>query len=123
MHRRPERGENPPIFVVAAGNDGTDVGNHCPARYSLDFDNVITVGAVDKYDLPAEFSNYGQAVDVCAPGVSIRSCVPGNAYALKSGTSMATPHVSAAVAMLILRHPRLHPGSDKSPSQVHDGGS
>lgn len=107
-----ERGENPPIFVVAAGNDGTDVGNHCPARYSLDFDNVITVGAVDKYDLPAEFSNYGQAVDVCAPGVSIRSCVPGNAYALKSGTSMATPHVSAAVAMLILRHP------DYTPAQI-----
>ncbi len=107
-----ERGENPPIFVVSAGNDGTDVGNHCPARHSLDFDNVITVGAVDKYDLPAEFSNYGQAVDVCAPGVSIRSCVPGNAYALYSGTSMATPHVSAAVAMLMLRHP------DYTPAQI-----
>lgn len=107
-----EKGENPPIFVVAAGNDGTDVGSHCLARHSLDFDNVITVGAVDKYDLPAEFSNYGQAVDVCAPGVSIRSCVPGNAYALKNGTSMATPHVSAAVAMLILRHP------DYTPAQI-----
>lgn len=107
-----EKGENPPIFVVAAGNNGTDVGSHCFARHSLDFDNVITVGAVDKYDLPASFSNYGQAVDVCAPGVSIRSCVPGNAYALKNGTSMATPHVSAAVAMLILRHP------DYTPAQI-----
>ena len=107
-----ERGENPPVFVIAAGNDGTDVGSHCPARHSLDFDNVITVGAVDKYDLPAFFSNYGQAVDVCAPGVSINSCVPGNEYALYSGTSMATPHVSAAVAMLILRHP------DYTPAQI-----
>lgn len=107
-----QRGENPPVFVVAAGNEDLDVNNSCPARHSLNFDNVITVGAVDKYDLPAEFSNYGQAVDVCAPGVYIRSCVPGNAYALKSGTSMATPHVSAAVAMLILRHP------DYTPAQI-----
>lgn len=79
-----QRGENPPVFVVAAGNEDLDVNNSCPARHSLNFDNVITVGAVDKYDLPAEFSNYGQAVDVCAPGVYIRSCVPGNAYALKA---------------------------------------
>lgn len=71
--------------------------------------NVITVGAVDDRGRIAPFSNYGHtSVDVLAPGVSIWSTVPGvvskndysKAYAFLSGTSMATPHVTAEAAML-----------------------
>ena len=109
-----ENNQRPPIFVVSAGNDDVDVMNTCPARLSTQFDNVITVGAIDKDDLSYYFSNYGQAVDVCAPGVSIRSCIPNNGYANYSGTSMAAPHVSAAVAMLLLRYPNYSSGQIKN---------
>ena len=109
-----EKGENPPIFVVGSGNDGIDVKNACPARLSTKYDNVITVGAVNQYDLPAYFSNYGDAVDVCAPGVDILSSIPGGGYDKCSGTSMATPHVTAAVAMLMLEYPEYTPGQIKN---------
>lgn len=101
-----EDGKIPPMFIVAAGNASCDVGDeYCPARLSQYYDNIITVGAVDQNDLIADFSNYGNAVDVCAPGVDIYSSIPGGEYDEYSGTSMATPHVSAAMAMLILAHP------------------
>ena len=107
-----ENNQTPPVFVVSSGNDAYNAENNCPAKHSLDFDNVITVGSVDQYDLHDYDSNYGEAVDVCAPGVDIYSSVPGGEYGNMSGTSMAAPHVSAAMAMLILAH------SDYSVSQL-----
>lgn len=93
------------FFVVAAGNDTLDLGLHhyYPANYSGK-ENMLTVGAVDGI-LLAPFSNYnGLLVEVAAEGVKIDSALPdtpvGNTNrGLKSGTSMAAPHVAAAAAI------------------------
>jgi alpha-tubulin suppressor-like RCC1 family protein/subtilisin family serine protease len=81
--------------VASAGNNASDVSLFCPAKLST----VITVSAFTIRDLPASFTNTGAAIDIGAPGVDILSSVPGGGYRYMSGTSMAAPHVSAAVAM------------------------
>lgn len=105
--------DNGIVVVVAAGN-GDNYGNpidsaeHCPAHN----DRCIVVAACDSRDRLASFSNYGESVDVCAPGVDVLSYYPGGGYAELSGTSMATPHVSALAAMLKLTMP------NKTPAQI-----
>lgn len=80
--------------VAAAGNTAGKVSS--PACAS----KAIAVGAVDKNDVRASFSGTGSALDIMAPGVSIYSSLPNNNYASWSGTSMATPHVAATVALM-----------------------
>jgi len=89
------------LFVAAAGNDGdnADSNPHYPAAYQVD--NVISVAASTNLDTLASFSTFGKrTVHIAAPGNKIYSSVPGGKYDNFSGTSMATPHVSGAAALV-----------------------
>jgi len=89
------------IVVAAAGNMGTELPPEYPAAYP----QVDAVAASDVYAVPAPWTSYGTFVDVSAPGIAIRSAYPGNTYRLWSGTSMSTPFLSGAAALLLSLHP------------------
>lgn len=103
-------------IVVAAMGNARDLGN--PTMYPAVLEEVIAVGAVDARGNVAEFSNYGEHILLAAPGVDIRSTVPTYRVADfpgegtpplggQSGTSMATPIVSAILARMLAYRPQL----------------
>ena len=111
------------LHIMAAGNSSqnNDLDPHYPSSYRVR--NSIAVASTDRQDNLSYFSCYGKtSVDIGAPGSDILSTVPGGGYGVKSGTSMATPHVTGAAGLLLAMDPtmsneeiktRLLEGSDK----------
>ena len=103
--------------VVAAGNSNANAGNFTPANCS----GVVTVAAVGRNGGKASYSNFGATVEIAAPGgsggansvlstLNTGTTIPGSdSYALYNGTSMATPHVSGVVALMLSVKPTLTP--------------
>jgi subtilisin family serine protease len=93
------------VVCCAAGNYATDVSTTYPANRG----NVITVTAMNSNEnFAASYSNYGDTVDFCAPGTSVVSTYLKGKYQKMSGTSMATPHITAAVAYVKMIQPSLN---------------
>jgi hypothetical protein len=119
--------------VAAAGNDSNSAASRVPAAYnevitvsaladtdgkpgSLGGNRCFSWGTYDSDDTFADFSNFGSDVDIIAPGKCIWSTVPGG-FQYMSGTSMATPHVTGAAALLKASRPDLNPGEVKEALQ------
>ena len=95
--------DNGLLVVAAAGNDGTSATNY-PAGYA----RAVSVGATDRLDAHASFSNANSDVEVSAPGVDIVSLgTSPTGYTIMSGTSMATPHAAAIAASIAARTPAM----------------
>ncbi len=96
--------QNNVLLVAAAGNNS--YGPNYPAAFG---DYVIAVAAVDRYNNHASFSNIWETNDISAPGVGIYSSYPGGEYRVWDGTSMATPHISGALGVVVpkTRNPNL----------------
>lgn len=89
------------VFVTAAGNINRDLDEQPLYPAAMDLPNIISVTAIDQYDRLASFAAWGKVtVDLGAPGVSVLSTLPGGGYGRMDGTSMASPHVAGAVAMV-----------------------
>ncbi|BBH67266.1 hypothetical protein ACTI_39510 [Actinoplanes sp. OR16] len=99
-------------YAVAAGNSNANASTASPARVA----SAITVGATTRTDARASYSNYGSVLDIFAPGSSITSAwyTSSSATNTISGTSMASPHVAGAAALVLSRNPSYTPAQVSS---------
>ena len=89
------------FVVVSAGNTSSDVSNWCPAHNNAS----IAVSALDNSLQFASYSNYGKAIDFCAPGTDVYGARLGGGLIKQSGTSASSPHIAAAAAMILSKNP------------------
>ena len=92
------------VSFVAAGNSGLNLSGTFPLEHAF-----FLVGATDSSGERPTFSNYGQPVDLVAPGVAIYSTIPGNTYAYGTGTSFAAPIAAGVAALLFSLNPSWSP--------------
>ncbi|MFF2144679.1 type VII secretion-associated serine protease mycosin [Kitasatospora sp. NPDC058190] len=92
------------VVVASSGNDGKE-GDTYPGA----FPTVLAVGASDRNNERAPFSQYGSFVKVAAPGVDMLSTVPGSGQCVDNGTSFAAPYVAGLAALLVGAHPKWTP--------------
>lgn len=119
LHDAVKKAVNNGIMVVcAAGNEGDNNPNTNEFSYPGAYPEVVEVGAVDFNGVPATFTNTNNEVDIVAPGVGILSTYPSGKYATLSGTSMATPHVSGGVAILIAKR-EVEAGRELTESEIY----
>ncbi|AZK45475.1 S8 family peptidase [Paenibacillus lentus] len=97
------------VIVASSGNDKKQRTADYPAKYA----QTISVGATNRDGKIASFSNSGPYIDIYAPGEKITSSWLGGGHREMSGTSMATSHVSGAIALLLAARPNLTPGEIK----------
>ncbi|TCM99391.1 RHS repeat-associated protein [Paenibacillus sp. BK033] len=95
------------LFVAAAGNDSNDLNTKpiYPAAYNLP--NLLSVAAINNKGELASFSNFGNTVDVAAPGVDVLTTLPDGKYESVSGTSIAAPFVTGTAALVMSKYPDL----------------
>ncbi len=112
------------VVLFAAGNSGAD-GQWYPGYY----DEVIAISALNKNNVRSYFSNFGNWVDISAPGGEqttgnedgILSCLPNNRYGYFQGTSMACPHVSGIAALIVSKYGGPGFTADKLKKQILTG--
>ncbi|WP_367275754.1 S8 family serine peptidase [Marivirga sp.] len=90
------------IVIFASGNSNSSA-DYYPGFYPP----VLSVSSTDHNDIKSSFSNYGDWVDIAAPGSNVLSTFPNNNYSSISGTSMACPHVSGVAALIVSQYPDL----------------
>ncbi|MBU5437607.1 S8 family serine peptidase [Tissierella sp. MSJ-40] len=96
------------LVVAAAGNSGNSSGTGDTVGYPAKYASVMAVASTDSNDRRASTSSTGPTVEISAPGVSIYSTIPNNRYGNMSGTSMASPHVAGAAALVWKANPSLN---------------
>jgi subtilisin family serine protease len=112
------------FYALAAGNDGANACNYSPARAGRTQNadgtwnknnGVMTVAATDKLDAETSFSNWGNCVDIWAPGASILSTKMGGGTTTMSGTSMASPHGAGGGALYLSKNTGSSPSAVEGP--------